>query len=424
MINESISSTDISKSYATFDQLKILINKLSLNDIPYPIILIGGTNGKGSTCTYLSNILEAAGYSVGLFTSPHIFEPNERIQVNNLAIDNGTLNQLIEIVKKSGVEIASVAPHNDSFNIIDEFSTYTLATHLYFKTKKIDIAICEVGLGGRLDPTNLFEPTISVITSIDYDHMEILGNTLNQIGLEKCAIFRPNKMAFIGVKNPPQSVIDYAKQINCDLQIYATDFGYDSHEQSFDVWNQHNKYFCIPLPHLRGKEQLINASLAISVLSAIKDKFPLGLHQIKSGIINSRMIGRCQIMPGQPQVILDVAHNPQAISHLVQNMLKLPFAKHSYAVFGIAHEKDIESIMQITHDKFDKWFIAPIDSNRQINNQKLYRIMSANGINQIQMHNSITEATQTALSLAKADDRIVCFGSFLVVRDAYKIITT
>lgn len=394
------------------DNLSMIRQAISLLNLSptYPIVLVAGTNGKGSTCAYLTTILTIAGYKVGTFTSPHLFEYNERICINNRPIDNDSLSLALQ-------QVISKCSKNPGF-----FKAFTLAAHLYFMQQKIDIAIIEVGVGGLNDVTNLFEPAVSAITTIAYDHCKILGNTLEQIGIQKAGVFRQNQPAFIGMKNPPQSVIDYAKKINTPLQILGTDFTYTRHELSFDVQCNHGKYFSLPYPALRGMEQLANASLAISILAELKLNFPVSLSAIKTGLLQTRLPGRLSILPGQPQIVLDVAHNEEAVSQMLKNMLKLPFVKHNYAVFGIANDKDVSAVIALAKNHFSKWFIAPISSKRSINNDTLTQIMQDNKIdkNQIISCETIGRAVKHAKSISTNDDRIVCFGSFLVVEEAYK----
>lgn len=389
--------------------LQQIISQLNLSP-GYPIILVGGTNGKGSTCAYLTTVLTIAGYRVGTFTSPHMFSYNERICINNQPISDNDLNHVLNHVISAAVENIGL------------FKTFTMAAHLHFMQQKVDIAVFEVGIGGLNDATNLFEPTISAITNVSLDHCQVLGDTLELIGIQKAGIFRSNKPAFIGMKNPPQSVIEYARKINSELQILAMDFGYICHEFSFDFWGRTGKYYSLPHPGLRGKEQLDNAALATAILAELKTRFPLSLSSIKTGILQTKLPGRLSILPGQPQIILDVAHNLEAVSNMLQNMLKLPFAKHNYAVFGIASDKDVSGIIRLAKEHFTQWLIAPINSKRCINNDTLAQIMQDNGVdkNQIISHKTIESALINARCISTIEDRIVCFGSFLVVEEAYK----
>jgi len=388
-----------------------VIEKLNIKP-KYPIILVGGTNGKGSTSAYLTNILANSGYKVGTYTSPHIFRYNERICINNKEISTDKLISLLNFID------------DNSHSNLGLFKTFTLACHLYFIEEEIDIAIIEVGIGGKNDVTNLFEPNISAITTIGLDHCDLLGNSLEEIGMEKAGVFRYGKPSFIGMPNPPKTVLEYSKHINTDLHIINQDFGYIKHENCFDVWCNEHKYYSLPMPGLRGDEQLANASLAIAILNKLRNTFPISINAIKTGLLQTKPIGRFQVLPGTPQIVLDVAHNPQAVSKLLENMLKLPFAKNEYAVFGVALDKDITQILKLCIDKFAKWYIAPINTTRRIDNDKLIEIMLNNKIDQssIIACDSISSACNQALSSMSDSDRLVCFGSFLVVEEAYKTI--
>lgn len=384
-----------------------IINKTSLNLIPkYPIVLIGGTNGKGSTCAYLTTILTLAGYKVGTFTSPHIFDYNERISINNKPVDDETLVTALKNIM------------NTSANSLGLFKTFTLAAHWIFHEQQIDIAIIEVGLGGNIDVTNLFEPTISAITNVDFDHCEILGNTLEKIGLEKAGIFRKNKWCFFGNQNIPTSIINYANKIKANLQIFGKDFMANKHDLSFDFLIPENNLYSLPYPALRGLEQVNNACLALAIINKLPD-FPVSINVIKNALLQTKLIGRFQLLPGTPQIVLDVAHNPHAVSIMLKNMVKLPMAKNNYAVFGIAQEKDIDAIIAICKDRFTKWFIAKINSPRGVANAKLKAILRQYNIaaNDIVECENIKEAFNQAKEICNHDDRMICFGSFLVVEE-------
>lgn len=407
------------------NNIQSIIQKLSINP-KYPMILVGGTNGKGSVCAYLTTILTNAGYLVGTFTSPHVLQVNERIAINNQPIDDFTLNETLTPLLKYE---------------LGEFQTLTLAMHQIFMSKKIDIAIIEVGIGGAHDITNLFEPSISAITCVDFDHCAILGNTLEAIGLEKAGIYRQNKWGFFGSQNTPSSIIKYTQKIGTKLQQFGVDFGVTCNELSFDVWCNKNQddytnYYTLPYPALRGKEQVNNVALALGILNKLRNQFPVSLATIKSSLLKTTLIGRFHVMPGVPQVILDVAHNVQAVSHMLQNMLKLPFAKHSYAVFGVASDKDVENIIKTcttntsssTTDTyttyFDKWYIAKLASSRGLDAINIANILLKHGVKEynIVVTNSITEAISFALRDATNNDRVVAFGSFLVVEESYNLL--
>lgn len=410
-------------SVAGLDEANICINGLNLHP-SYPIILVGGTNGKGSVCAYLSTILSTAGYRVGSFTSPHIFNYNERICLNTVPIDDATLSQALQQIINF-CQTQCTPPIN-----LGIFKAFTLAAHLIFIQQKIDIAIIEVGIGGKQDVTNLFEPTISVITNIALDHCELLGDTLEKIGLEKAGIFRPSKYSFFGSANPPHTLINYAQQIGTRLEQFGVDFGLsknNENELSFDVWCADKKYYSLPYPQLRGEAQPRNVATSLAVLSKLSHQFPVSIGTIKSALLNTQLIGRFQVMPGYPQIILDVAHNPHAVMNMLQNMVKLPMAKQTIAVFGIAKDKDAEQVLQLCHNRFDKWCIAKIRGDRGLSAVTIMDILKHHHVAEqnIIKCDSISGALNAAYQIAAQDttSRIICFGSFLVVEEAYQTIS-
>ena len=375
----------------------------------YPIILVGGTNGKGSVCAYLTTILSIAGFRVGTYTSPHVFDYNERISINNKSIDDETLAKaLTSVINKVGA--------------IGLFKTFTLAAHKIFIEQGIDIAVIEVGIGGLNDITNFFEPTVSAITNVDFDHMDVLGDSLEDIAYQKSGIYRQNKPAFFGSSTPPQSLIDNANKIGAKLQIFGTDFGISKSEYSFDVWCKNKTYYSLPYPALRGDNQPNNVALALSILNELHNEFPISVGMIKTGLLQSTLIGRFQVLPGTPQIILDVAHNPHSVTTMLSNMLKLPFAPQTVAVFGIAKDKDAAQVIKLCKNHFDKWFVAKINGNRGMDTKNIISLLEQEGIksqNIIKCDN-IGIAYQNARQIDTA--RVICFGSFLVVEEAYKTI--
>lgn len=419
--------------------LEDIIVSLKIGQPMYPIILVGGTNGKGSVCAYLTTILTNAGYKVGTFTSPHVLRYNERIAINNHPIDDvqlaAALNKVIHTAQAPVIPDWIRDPQSDIPMHFDNaktaanmhlglFQAFTLAAHLIFKQQNIDIAIVEVGIGGTHDITNLFEPSISAITNVDYDHMQTLGNTIEEIAANKAGIFRSGKPGFFGNANIPNAIVQHAQKINAPLECFGVDFGIlRQHDLSFDVFCRERNFLCLPYPALRGTKQPQNVALALAILSKLQDKFPVSLGTIKSSLLQTKLLGRFQVLPGLPQTILDVAHNPHAVTHMLQNMLKLPFAKRSCAVFGIANDKDVSAIIDLCHDRFDIWFIAAINSTRALDIATLQQTLLQAGIpaDTIITCATITEAYTKAQAWSTTEDRIIAFGSFLVVEDITQI---
>ncbi len=392
---------------ATLANVQSTIYALGLSG-SYPIILIGGTNGKGSTCAYLTSILIAGGYKVGTFTSPHILDYNERITINNIALSDSELSAyLAQVIAKSPVNLGI-------------FKSFTLAAHLAFSDAQVDIVICECGIGGGRDCTNLFEPTVSAITTVGLDHCHLLGHTIEEIAREKAGIYRRGKPALFGAPKSIPSLVAYAKQIQADFSSYGQEFTVKRLALSWDFYSKEVNYYSLPYPSLRGTEQIYNAALALACLGKIRERFPLCLSQIKAGLLQTRLAGRFQVLPGQPQIILDTAHNPQALESLLHNMLKLPFAQHSYALFAIADDKDWRGIIQLAAKHFSVWYIAPLGTKRGAQIEQLSAYLNSCGVNQIIVGTSIAQVFKDAKSALRDSDRLVCFGSFLVVEAALR----
>jgi dihydrofolate synthase/folylpolyglutamate synthase len=398
-----------SNNFANNNELVVnLINKLEIKPI-YPIILVGGTNGKGSTCAYLTTILSNAGYKVGTYTSPHVFDYNERIKLNNQSITDTELTKALQKVMSSSDENLGI------------FKSFTLAAHLYFIEQNIDIAIVEVGLGGAKDTTNLFEPTISAITTVALDHCDVLGDNVEQIGLEKAGIYRTNKPAFFGSRTMPNSVQEYANKINAELIQLGNGYDFKLHDHGWDFISPEMRLYSMPFPSMRGSEQIYNAALTIAILGKLRNKLPLSSNQIKNGLLQTSLIGRFQVMAGTPQVIFDTAHNPQAIELMCKNMLKLGFVKTNIAVFAIAQDKDYRRILEIATQHFNKWYIAPLSTSRTSDVAELAEIIVRHGIkkNNIVISQTITEAFSKAYHGLQNDERLVTFGSFITVEQSH-----
>lgn len=396
----SDSDSSLSLSQQTISQLKLAPS--------YPIILIGGTNGKGSTCAYLSTILSLSGYRVGSYTSPHVLKYNERIRLNNCAISDLELSKALQ-------QVIDASPHN-----LGLFNTFTLAAHGYFCQQHIDIAVVEVGIGGEYDVTNLFAPEIAAITTIGLDHCHLLGSTLADIGLTKAKIFRRNKFAVLGSTQIPTSVIDYAQQLGAQLYCAGKNYQFHAKELSWDFHDHEQHLYSLPLPGLRGAEQLNNAALALAILGRLRQRFPIPLAYIKEGLLKTTLIGRFQRLPGQPQVILDTAHNPQAVECMLQNMLKLPFAKRTLAIFGVAADKDWQQILALASPHIDEWFLAAIDSKRSLDPQQMQQFLIKHNAKALHIYPTIAAALAACYGKLTPADRVIAFGSFMVVEAVYR----
>ena len=302
-----------------------------------PVIMVAGTNGKGSTCAMLESILLRAGYKTGLYIKPHFLDFNERARVNG--------------------DLATDAALVASFNVVEAARGDTMLTYFEFTTLAImhllanagmDVVILEVGLGGRLDAVNVIDADVSIVTSVDIDHTDYLGDNREQIGYEKAGIFRSGKPAICSDPVPPKSLIDYAEGIGADLWLMGRDFNYSGDKQQWNYGGRAQRRNSLAYPSLRGANQLLNASAVLAALEALKIELPVGAQEVRTGLVTVELPGRFQVLPGRPTVILDVAHNPHAASALNQNLGNMGYHPYTFAVFGSMHDLSLIHISEPT----------------------------------------------------------------------------
>ncbi|MEW9898571.1 bifunctional tetrahydrofolate synthase/dihydrofolate synthase [Chitinivorax sp. PXF-14] len=373
----------------------------------FPVITVGGTNGKGSVCAFMATILTAAGYRVGCYTSPHLLRYHERVSVDLQAIDDDALMHSFEAVERGRGETP-----------LTYFEFGTLVAMQHFVSRQVDVAILEVGLGGRLDAVNVFEPDCAVVVSVDLDHQVYLGDDREQIGFEKAGIFRAGKPALCADVNPPQRLLDHAKAIGADLQLIGKDFGFTRQELQWAFWGRQGKHLSLPFPALRGAYQLGNACAALAALDELRALLPVGVGDIKRGLLQVDWPGRFQVMPGRPAVVLDVGHNPHAARALVASLKTMGYFEHSYAVFAMLGDKDIDSVVEIVKDQFDHWFVGSLQGPRTITASALAEVLARHNVaGKVSIHDSVAEAYRAACDKAGENDRIAAFGSFYTVAD-------
>ena len=374
------------------------------------VITVGGTNGKGSTCGYLESILTAAGYHVGLYTSPHLLVYNERVRIDKQAVTDNVLTAAF-----AAIEVA----RGDTSLSYFEFGT--LAAMRIFEAEAVDVAILEVGLGGRLDAVNVFDCDCAVITSIDIDHTEYLGTSREQIGWEKAGIFRAGRPAICGDSAPPQTMLDHAKQIGVNWRAIETAYRYQMQDMSWDYYGE-QVHKNLPLPAMHGDYQLANAATAIAALEVLRQRLPVSTAALRQGLQDTRVPGRFQILPGAPQRILDVAHNPHGARALATSLAQLPVAGRRYAVFGMLADKDIVGVVAALIKVFDVWLIAGLAVPRGASAVLLQTILAAAGADQIVVLDTIEAAWNLACEQADENDRICVFGSFYTVAAVLRLI--
>ena len=373
-------------------------------DPDFPVIVVGGTNGKGSVCALLESILYAAGYRVGCYTSPHLLHYNERVRVAKQQVSDAELCASFDEIEQVRGDTA-----------LTYFEFGTLAAMQCFIAHKVEVAILEVGLGGRLDAVNVFDNDCAVVTSVDIDHVDYLGDTREKIAFEKAGIFRPNRVAICADSNVPETLRVHARDIGAELWCIGNDFGCTPHQGQWDYRSRVGARNALPHPALRGAFQLNNASAVLAVLDVMQERLPVSMAAVRRGLTEVQLAGRFQFVPGKPQLILDVAHNPHAARSLAQNFANLPPAK-TFAVFAMLKDKDMRGVVELMDPHIDVWLVSGIDAIRGASGDELERVLNdANVRGEILRLASVADALRFAYKAAGENDRIAAFGSFYTV---------
>jgi dihydrofolate synthase/folylpolyglutamate synthase len=371
------------------------------------VITVAGTNGKGSTCAMLEAIALQAGYRTGVYTSPHLVHFEERCRIHG------------EIVKAQ-----ELIPHFEKVEAAREgtslsyFEFTTLAIMSLMADSRLDVAILEVGLGGRLDTVNIIDADCAVITSIDLDHMDYLGTDRESIGREKAGIMRTGKPAVVSDPMPPQSVIDRATDIGADLWTLGRDFNFSGDKLQWGWAGRGRRYAGLAYPALRGANQLVNASGALAALEALRDRIPVTAQAVRTGLALVELPGRFQIVPGQPALVLDVAHNPHSVAALAANLDAMGFYPTTHAVFGAMADKDLAPMLKKMGPLVDRWYFTDLPTPRASAAAALIESWRAQETRRdvtASTHAAPMEALRAAVAAADPADRIVVFGSFYTV---------
>lgn len=374
-----------------------------------PVITVGGTNGKGSTCAMLEAILLQAGYKVGLHTSPHLLRFNERARLGGEMVEDALLLKHFAIVEAARGDIS-----------LSYFEFTLLAILHLFMEAGLDAVILEVGLGGRLDGVNCIDADVAIVTSVDIDHVSYLGDTREKIGLEKAGIYRSGKTAICSDPQPPASLVQHAESIGADLWLIGRDFNYAGDKQQWNYGGRDQRRNALGYPSLRGANQLLNASAALAALESLRMRLPVGAQEVRTGLVLVDLPGRFQVLPGRPTVVLDVAHNPHAAATLAQNLDNMGFHRYTFAVFGAMHDKDIAGVIAQLGGRIDHWCLTDLPLARAASASQLEQQLRQSGVSDgpessISCFASPAAAYANALSRAAENDRIAVFGSFLTV---------
>ncbi len=385
-----------------------------------PVFTVAGTNGKGSTCAMLESIALQAGYRVGLYIKPHFVHFEERCRVNGDMVSAEALIPHFEAVEQARGDLA-----------LTYFEFTTMAILRLLSQAPLDMVILEVGLGGRLDTVNVIDTDCAIITSIDIDHTEYLGPDRESIGREKAAIMRPGKPVVVSDPVLPQSVMDHAQAIGADLRRIGHDFNYAGQQGPSGAWQQwawagrHKRFNGLAYPALRGANQLLNASGVLAAFEAMQEHLPITAQAVRNGLAMVELPGRFQIVPGQPTLVLDVAHNPHAVSALFANLDQMGFFPRTHVVFGAMADKDLPAIFTRMAPVVDHWHFCDLPIPRAAGASDLLAMHQQLGLRgpgpvSTQTHADPASALRAAVDAADPADRIVVFGSFYTVGGVLK----
>ena len=400
------------------ERVRTVAQRLNLQ-LPGTSIVVGGTNGKGSTCAMLDAILRAAGYRVGRYSSPHLLRFNERVRIDGQEASDAELMAQFERIERARAATT-----------LTYFEFTTLAALACFAQQRLDVAVLEVGLGGRLDAVNIVDADCSVVTTVDLDHTELLGPTREHIAAEKAHIFRPGRPAICVDPDPPNTLTQYALRIGAQLWRLGHEFFVEgpSDAQAGSQWNylgRKTSRMALPWPALRGAHQLRNAAGALAALEALEPRLPVEQQAVRRGLTNVQLSGRFQVVPGRPVLVLDVAHNPHAALALARALKAhrslAGLRGATRAVFGMLRDKDVHAVVQTLFEQVDHWHLAPTHGERGLPVAALEaRAFDQLPVTHRSRHESVAAALEQALAQAGPDDRILVFGSFVIVAEALR----
>jgi dihydrofolate synthase/folylpolyglutamate synthase len=393
----------------TLERVRAVRERLDLR-FGVPVVTVAGTNGKGSSCAMLESIALNAGYRVGLYIKPHLVHFEERCRIGGRSVDADDLVPHFEAVERA---------RGDTTLTYFEFTTLAILRAL--AQAELDVVILEVGLGGRLDAVNAIDTDCALITSIAIDHTEYLGDDREGIGREKAGVMRPGRPAVVSDPQPPESVVEHALRIGADLRLAGRDFGHSGDRQQWSWHGRKRRYNGLAYPALRGANQLLNASGVLAVFEALHERLPIPAQAVRTGLALVELPGRFQILPGEPTLVLDVAHNPQSVAVLAVNLDQMGFYPRTHAVFGAMRDKDLAGVIAPLVPLVDVWHVTDLPTARAARASELEAVIrqaAANAV--VQCHASPSDALLAAVAGADPTDRIAVFGSFYTVGGVLK----
>ena len=384
------------------DRIRVVAERLNLLKLPFPVITVAGTNGKGSTVAFLHAILSAQSYKTGSYTTPHIVDYNERIAVAGESLADEVICRAFEAIDDARGDIS-----------LTYFEFGTLAAVWCFVEQHVDVGILEVGLGGRLDAVNLWGADLALITTIAIDHVDWLGDDRETIGREKAGIMRAGKPVVCGEPSPPAVISIVAEELGAQLLQYTQDYSY---QIEADCWQWEGlglSYKNLPLPSLQGDYQVQNAAMVIAGLSRLN--FNINEISIHKGLQSAYVAGRLQKLQNSPEILLDVAHNAQAAGQLAKYLQKSKIKGKTRAIFSILCDKDVESVVLSMRSVIDEWHLVSLDDSRAIPVEQLKSQLKQLNVEVVMTYRDFVSILNYVKSQSSPNDRVVIFGSFLVV---------
>lgn len=373
----------------------------------FPVILVAGTNGKGSTCAMLERIYREAGYRVACYTSPHLLRYNERVRVDGVEVGDDALCTAFAAVEAARGETP-----------LTYFEFGTLAAMWHFVRAGVDVAVLEVGLGGRLDAVNIFEPACAIVTSVDLDHVDYLGNTRESIATEKAGVYRAGVPAICGEPEPPETLVRHAREIKAQYRQIGEHFRFETEGTGWRYVGGGVVIDALPQPALNGNFQFYNAACVVDAVQCLQSRLPVTQEAIRVGLQTVSLPGRFQTLSLRPHVILDVAHNPHAAKGLAENLRAHPVTGKTVAVCAMLADKDIAGVMQLLAPVVDEWLMASIHAPRGAEAGYLAeRLAAVAGDAHVAIFGDVKTAFRQACLGVGENDRIIVFGSFYTVAD-------
>jgi dihydrofolate synthase/folylpolyglutamate synthase len=394
------------------DRVRAVLARLDVA-IACPVVTVTGTNGKGSTSAMLDAMLRAAGYRTGLYTSPHLMRYHERVRIDGREATDDELARAMNVIEDARTAGDAPVP-------LTYFEFGTLAALWLFARHVPDALVLEVGLGGRLDAVNAVDADVAILTSVDLDHRDWLGDTRDSVGREKAGIFRAGRVAVCGDADPPRSVLDEAARIGARLLVNGRDFAAIAEGTQWRYRGPGGERYGLPHPALRGRYQLDNAACAITALDALRDRVPVSANAVRDGLVGVELAGRFQVLPGRPTRVVDVAHNPHAARAFAAALSSMGYHRETLAVFAMLADKDVDGVVAAMRGVVDRWFVAPLPGPRGTTAEALAATLARGGVppDRIVTASDVAHAWRAARAAAGEADRIVAFGSFLTVAAA------